>query len=169
MKILLCSDIHGSSYFAQKILNIFEKEKADILAITGDILYHGARNPLPKDYNTLKTAELLNNYKEKIIAVKGNCDSEVDLMVLEFPLYDSAFLFNGKYKIHMTHGHIYNKDNIPTIQKGSILAYGHFHVPLLEEKNGIILLNPGSVSIPKENSNHSYAIIDNDIKIYDIV
>ena len=166
MKILLCSDIHGSSYYAGKIIEIFEKEKADILAITGDILYHGARNPLPKEYDTIKTAEILNSKKDKIIAVKGNCDSEVDSLVLEFPLYESAVIHNGNYKILLTHGHTYNKNNMPPIEQGTVLAYGHFHVPLLTEINGITVLNPGSISIPKENSKNSYAVIDNDIKIY---
>ncbi|MGL5961019.1 MAG: phosphodiesterase, partial [Cetobacterium sp.] len=126
MKIFVISDIHGSSYFLKKALEAFHKEKADQILILGDELYHGPRNPLPIDYNPKEVVEILNKYKEKIIAVRGNCDSEVDQMLLEYPIMSdySIIFLNGK-KIFATHGHIYNEDKMPNLSAGNILIYGH--------------------------------------------
>ncbi|AVP55473.1 phosphoesterase [Clostridium tetani] len=162
MKLFFISDIHGSSYYLEKVINIYEKEKADYLVILGDELYHGARNPLPKEYNPKKVAEILNKYKNKIIAVRGNCDSEVDQMVLNYPIMSdySIILYNNR-RLFLTHGHIYNKNNLPTISNGDVFIYGHTHVPLAERINNIFIINPGSITFPKENTPHCYGILEN--------
>ncbi|AAO36339.1 phosphodiesterase [Clostridium tetani] len=162
MKLFFISDIHGSSYYLEKVINIYEKEKADYLVILGDELYHGARNPLPKEYNPKKVAEILNKYKNKIIAVRGNCDSEVDQMVLNYPIMSdySIILYNNR-RLFLTHGHIYNKNNLPTISNGDVFIYGHTHVPLAKRINNIFIINPGSITFPKENTPHCYGILEN--------
>lgn len=161
MKLLVVSDLHGSLYYGKKALELFETEKADKILFLGDALYHGPRNPLTKDYNPKELAELLNEYSDKIIAVRGNCDSEVDQMVLDFPMMaDYSTLFLGSRIIFASHGHIYNKSNMPNIESGSVFIHGHFHLPMTEIYNGMYYLNPGSISLPKENNPNSYGIID---------
>lgn len=161
MKWLIASDIHGSSYYCEKLLKAFEEENADKILLLGDVLYHGPRNDLPKDYAPKTVIAMLNNLKDKIMCVRGNCDTEVDQMVLEFPvLADYAILTVNDRLIYATHGHKYGPDNLPPLQKGDALLFGHIHVPKCYEENGILILNPGSVSIPKENSHHSYMILD---------
>lgn len=161
MKWLIASDIHGSSYYCEKLLKAFEKENADKILLLGDVLYHGPRNDLPKDYAPKTVIAMLNNLKDKIMCVRGNCDTEVDQMVLEFPvLADYAILTVNDRLIYATHGHKYGPDNLPPLQKGDALLYGHIHVPKCYTENGILILNPGSVSIPKENSEHSYMLLD---------
>lgn len=167
MKIFVISDIHGSLFYLKKAFKAFEKEKADYILILGDILYHGPRNPLPEEYNPKEVAILLNEYKEKIISVRGNCDSEVDQMVLDFPIMSSYsnILWEGR-RIFATHGHHFNLDKMPPLEKEDILIYGHFHIPMIEEKDGVFVLNPGSISLPKENSPHSYGVFEkNSFKI----
>ncbi len=162
MKLLVISDIHGSLFYLKKILNIFEKNNYDKILILGDELYHGPRNPLPKEYNPKEAAELLNRYKNKIIAVRGNCDSEVDQMVLDFPITaDYNMILWENKKIFMTHGHIYNIDNSLPLENGDILIYGHFHIPMIQRKEGKIFLNPGSISLPKENNSNSFGVFEN--------
>ena len=160
MKIIIASDLHGSFYYVSKLIEQFNTLKADKLILLGDILYHGPRNDLPRDYNPKKVIVLLNSLKDKIVCVRGNCDAEVDSMVLEFPLLTP----NRKIKIdgkawHLTHGHKYNQ-NIPkpTVKRGEILLFGHSHIPFDGEINGARYLNPGSVSIPKQNSKHSFIL-----------
>jgi len=161
MKWLIASDIHGSSYYCEKLLGAFEKENADKILLLGDILYHGPRNDLPKDYAPKTVIAMLNNLKDKIMCVRGNCDTEVDQMVLESPvLADYDLLTVNDRLIYATHGHKYGPDNLPPLQKGDALLYGHIHVPKCYTENGILILNPGSVSIPKENSEHSYMLLD---------
>lgn len=163
MKLLFISDIHGSLFYANKAIESFHKEKAQYIIILGDLLYHGARNPLPKDYNPKEVAKVLNKYADKIIAVRGNCDSEVDQMVLNFPIMAqySNILYNGR-RLFMTHGHIYNIDTIPALGRGDVLIYGHTHVPMAEKRGDIFIINPGSVSMPKEDSTISYGILEED-------
>jgi hypothetical protein len=162
MKILIASDIHGSAYYCEKLLQAFEREQADRLLLLGDILYHGPRNALPKDYNPMEVAKQLNAMKNKIFCVKGNCDTEVDQMVLEFPIMADYCLLNaGERLIFATHGHSYNVQSLPPIQPGDILLHGHTHVPAWERfGEGNLYLNPGSVSIPKENSANSYMLLN---------
>lgn len=161
MKIMVASDIHGSFYYGKLMIEAFIREKADRLLLLGDILYHGPRNDLPKEYEPKKVIDLLNQYKESILCVRGNCDTEVDQMVLEFPIMaDYAVIINGTRSIYATHGHQYNENNMPPLQKGDILLNGHTHVPKCVEYEHYIYMNPGSVSIPKENSGNSYMIIN---------
>lgn len=161
MKLFIISDIHGSLYYLKKVMEIFEKENYDKLVILGDELYHGPRNPLPKDYSPKEVIEILNKYKDKIIAVRGNCDSEVDQMVLSYPIMsDYSMIYLGNKRVFLTHGHIYNIDNPLPMSKGDILLHGHFHIPMIEKKDERYFFNPGSISLPKNNSNHSFAILD---------
>ena len=163
MKLMIVSDIHGSAYYCEKMLQAYQKEKADKLLILGDILYHGPRNDLPKEYNPKLVIEMLNNIKEEILCVRGNCDTEVDQMVLKFPVMaEYCILYLGKRMIFATHGHVFNKEHLPMLKKGDILLNGHFHIPKCEKFEDYIYMNPGSVSIPKENSEHSYMILDQD-------
>ncbi len=162
MKLLIASDIHGSAYYCQCLIGKFEEEKADRMLLLGDILYHGPRNDLPKDYAPKKVIELLNALKDKIFCVRGNCDTEVDQMVLGFPLLaDYSIIPVGERLIYATHGHKYNPENLPPISEGDILLNGHTHIPACEQKNRYIYMNTGSVSIPKENSPHSYVTLEN--------
>ena len=159
---MVISDIHGSLFYLKKVIEIFEKNNYDKILILGDELYHGPRNPLPKEYNPKETAELLNRYKNKIIAVRGNCDSEVDQMVLNFPITaDYNMIFWENKKIFMTHGHIYNIDSPLPMEDGDIMIYGHFHIPIIQRKNEKIFLNPGSISLPKENNPNSFGVFEN--------
>ena len=161
MKWFIASDIHGSAYYCEKLLENFKKEKADRILLLGDILYHGPRNDLPKDYAPKKVIEMLNPLKDTILAVLGNCEAEVDQMVLSFPvLADYALIPTDKNLIFVTHGHNWNNANLPAIKPGDILLHGHTHIPVCEEFPTHIYINPGSVSIPKENSPHSYMIFE---------
>lgn len=165
MKIMVASDIHGSAYYCKKMLEAFESEEADKLLLLGDILYHGPRNDLPKEYAPKEVINMLNNIKDKILCVRGNCDTEVDQMVLEFPiLADYCIMYVGGRMIYVTHGHVYNKKSLPPMQSGDILLHGHTHVPACEKIEGteIMYLNPGSVSIPKEKSEHGYMVIEDE-------
>lgn len=158
MKWMIASDLHGSAYYCRKMLEAFEREEADRLFLLGDLLYHGPRNDLPREYAPKEVIPLLNGKKEKLLCVRGNCDAEVDQMVLEFPvLADYAVLPVGRRLIYATHGHIYHVKNLPPLAPGDVLLHGHTHVPAWTEfGQGNLYLNPGSVSIPKENSPHSY-------------
>ena len=161
MKIMLAGDIHGSAYYLEKLLDAFEKSEAETLVITGDILYHGPRNDLPKDYNPKKCIELLNPLADKLLCVRGNCEAEVDEMVLDFPvLADYCWLYINGRRLFVTHGHKYNPENPPRLQNGDVLVNGHTHIPANEQKDGFLYINPGSVSIPKENSHHSCIVTD---------
>ena len=157
MKFLIASDIHGSELYCKKVLEAFENENADRLVLLGDILYHGPRNDLPEGYAPKRVIELLNAMKDKILCVRGNCDTEVDQMVLEFPiLADYAILPVGEKLVYMTHGHNFNENNLPPLGNGDVLLHGHTHVPKCVEHESYVYLNPGSASIPKENSWHGY-------------
>ena len=162
MKWMIASDLHGSAYYCRKMLEAFEREGADRLFLLGDLLYHGPRNDLPREYAPKEVIPLLNGKKEKLLCVRGNCDAEVDQMVLEFPvLPDYAVLPVGQRLIYATHGHIYHVKNLPPLAPGDVLLHGHTHVPAWTEfGQGNLYLNPGSVSIPKENSPHSYMTLE---------
>ncbi len=162
MKIMVASDIHGSAYYCQKMTEAYKNSGAQKLLLLGDILYHGPRNDLPKKYAPKKVIEMLNNISDEILCVRGNCDSEVDQMVLKFNIMaEYAIIYDGERMIFATHGHKFNKDNLPSLKKGDILLHGHTHIPVNESIDGITVMNPGSVSIPKENSWHGYMIIEN--------
>ena len=162
MKWMIASDLHGSAYYCRKMLEAFEREGADRLFLLGDLLYHGPRNDLPREYAPKEVIPLLNGKKEKLFCVRGNCDAEVDQMVLDFPvLADYAVLPVGQRLIYATHGHIYHVKNLPPLAPGDVLLHGHTHVPAWTEfGQGNLYLNPGSVSIPKEDSPHSYMTLE---------
>lgn len=168
MKILIVSDIHGSYYYAEKIKEINQKENPDQIILLGDLYYHGPRNDLTQEYNPMKVAGILNDLKDKIRAVRGNCDAKVDEMISDFKLEPYIQTVINNKKVFISHGHVYNIDNLPT-KDIDIMFYGHFHVGFIEEENGIIFANPGSISLPKNNSEHSYIIFDdNEIILKDI-
>lgn len=161
MRLMIASDIHGSSYYLKKLLEQYKNEQPDKLLLLGDLLYHGPRNDLPKGYDPQEIIGLLNNMKEEILCVRGNCDTEVDQMVLEFPiLADYCILYEQGRMIFATHGHHHNTSTPPMLKSGDILLHGHTHVPVKEKFGGRYYLNPGSVAIPKENSAHSYMMLD---------
>lgn len=161
MKIMFASDIHGSAYYCRKMLEAYRASGASRLVILGDILYHGPRNDLPKDYAPKEVIAMLNPLKDQIYAVRGNCDTEVDQMVLEFPvLADYAlFVFEGK-TFYATHGHVYHEEKLPPMQPGDILIHGHTHLLRADHVGEITILNPGSVSIPKGGNPHTYGILE---------
>ena len=161
MKLMIASDIHGSAYYCEKLLKAYDEEKADKMLLLGDILYHGPRNDLPKDYAPKQVIAMLNPRKQDLLCVRGNCDTEVDQMVLEFPiLADYCILYLDNRMIFATHGHVFNEKNLPQLHKGDILLHGHTHVPVCRETEDYIYLNPVSVSIPKEDSWHGYMLLE---------
>ena len=150
MKLMFASDIHGSLFYCRQLLEAFEAEKADKLILLGDLLYHGPRNPLPEEYAPAQVAEMLNQKKEYILAVQGNCDSAVDQMVLEFSISaTNLLLFLDQKTVFVTHGHIFSPETPPQLQNGDILINGHFHIGEITPKEHYIYMNPGSVSLPK--------------------
>lgn len=157
MKIFIASDLHGSEFYTKMLINRFCEEKAERLILLGDLLYHGPRNDLPKDYCPKAVISMLNAYKDKILCVRGNCDAEVDQMVLEFPIMAeyAVLLLQGKM-VYITHGH--KPELLSMAQKGDTVLSGHTHIPRYEEENGVLFLNPGSVSIPKGASAPSYML-----------
>ncbi len=160
-KWLIASDIHGSARWCAALMEAVEREQPDQILLLGDLLYHGPRNALPEDYSCPKTAEMLNARKEQIVAVRGNCDAEVDQMVLEFPVMaDYALLEIGGLSLYVTHGHLWNEENLPAMKKGSILLNGHTHVPACRLHETYVYMNPGSVSIPKEGSSRGYMTLE---------
>ncbi len=168
MKLMIASDIHGSAFYCEQMLDAYRRERADRLLILGDILYHGPRNDLPEEYAPKEVIAMLNPMKEHILCVRGNCDTEVDQMVLEFPIMaDYCFLeLQGGATIFATHGHVYHPKHLPPLRNGDILLTGHTHIPACDEIMDMDgrrywYLNPGSVSIPKEDSAHSYMICEN--------
>lgn len=161
MKWLIASDIHGSAEYCRQLLEAYEKEDAERMILLGDILYHGPRNDLPQGYDPKAVINMLNRMKNEIISVRGNCDGEVDQMVLDFPIMaDYALLPIGERTIFVTHGHVYNKDKMLPHRPGDILLHGHTHIPVCEACGDFTYINPGSVSIPKEGSAHSYIVFN---------
>ena len=158
MKLFICSDLHGDLESTERVLEAFDREGAERLIILGDILYHGPRNDLPKTYAPKKVIELLNARRDVILAVRGNCDTEVDGMVLNFPIMaDYAYIYADGVNIFATHGHRHNLENLPPLAKGDVLLHGHTHVLRCEPfGNGNLYLNPGSASLPKEGNPRTY-------------
>lgn len=164
MKYMFASDIHGSAYYCRKMLEAYEQEKADRLILLGDILYHGPRNDLPKEYAPKEVIAMLNAKKNELYVVRGNCEAEVDQMVLEFPVMaDYCIIMDGERTIYASHGHVYNENNLPPMKNGDIFIHGHTHVLRAEKKENYTILNPGSVSIPKEESEHSYMVVEENV------
>lgn len=160
-KLMIASDIHGSAYFCKELMKAYDREKADKLILLGDLLYHGPRNDLPKAYAPKEVAAILNERKEELLCVAGNCEAPVDQMMLGFPvLADYGILYIEKRMVFFTHGHIHNREQLPMLKKGDILLHGHTHIPALEDCGDYIYLNPGSTSIPKEGNPNSYMIYE---------
>ena len=161
MKLLIASDIHGSAYWCRKLMEQIEAEQPDKVILLGDLLYHGPRNDLPKGYAPKEVIPMLSSLKEKILAVRGNCEAEVDQMVLPFPcLADYAMVDADGMTLYLTHGHLHNPDYLPPLQSGTVFLSGHTHIKQDILVDGIRCLNPGSVSIPKDGT-HSCLICEN--------
>ena len=163
MKLLIASDIHGDAMCCQALLDAFKRENAEKILILGDILYHGPRNDLPEGYAPKKVIEMLNAVADKLICVRGNCEAEVDQMVLNFPVMSTTACVLDtatNISIYMSHGHVYSPDNLPPIPEGSVFLSGHTHVLMAEKRNGVLCVNPGSVSLPKNGNPKSYAVYE---------
>ncbi len=159
MKYLIASDVHGSKLNAQKIVDAFNREKANKIIVLGDVYNHGPRNPLPEEYAPMEVAKIFNAVKADLIVIKGNCDSTVDTMISEFDFLDGVCLAIQDKTVYLTHGHVYNKDNMPKT-KFDALIYGHFHTGFIDQIDGVIVANAGSVSLPKNQTEKSYMILD---------
>lgn len=161
MRMFFLSDIHGSLSALQSALAAYEREQCSLLVILGDLMYHGPRNPLPDNYKPAEVAAQINKLKANIIAVRGNCDSEVDQMLVEYPMMETyALIHDTSQKLFLTHGHVFGPDNLPQLSPGDILAYGHTHIPVASYSKGIYHFNPGSISIPKNGNPPTYGIYD---------
>lgn len=164
MKWMIASDLHGSAQCCRRLLEALQREDADRLILLGDLLYHGPRNDFPEAYDTRAVTALLNSVKHRLLCVRGNCDSEVDQMVLEFPmLAEYAFLSVDGRSIFATHGHNYGPDNPPPLREGDFLLCGHTHLPVCRNCGGYAYLNPGSLSLPKNGTPHSYMTLENGV------
>jgi len=160
MKVIIASDLHGSSYYLDRLIAVFNKENANKLILLGDIYNHGPRNPLPKDYNPIIVSEKLNAIKNHLIVIKGNCDSAVDTMISQFDFIEDMVLFENDKSVFLTHGHVYNKDNLPKTNFNAVI-YGHFHTGFIEKQADMVIANPGSLSLPKNNTPNSYLVLEN--------
>ena len=158
MKLMIASDLHGSAAYCRQLVDAFEREQPDRLLLLGDLLYHGPRNDLPLEYAPKQVITLLNSLRTHLLCVRGNCDTEVDQMVLDFPILADYALVGCR--LFATHGHVYHRGHLPPLRPGEILLHGHTHVPTWDRVEGQWILNPGSVSIPKENSPHSYLMLE---------
>ena len=166
MKLMIASDIHGSLYHCRELFRAYEREKACRLILLGDLLYHGPRNDLPREYAPKAVIPLLNSWKGELCCVRGNCDAEVDQAMLEFPiLSDSLLLLLENRTVFATHGHVYNEKNLPALRPGDIFLQGHTHLFSAEKRGDYIFLNPGSVSIPRNGNPHSYLIYEDGVFI----
>ena len=164
MKWMIASDLHGSAYWCEKMIERYREEKAGKLILLGDILYHGPRNDLPEEYDPRAVIAMLNGMKNDILSVRGNCEAEVDQMVLEFPvLADYAVLDMGSFLVYATHGHVYNESHLPPLHPGDVLLHGHTHIPKCAVHETYVCMNPGSVSIPKEGSHRGYMTLDDGV------
>ena len=167
MKLMIASDIHGSALWCRKVLESFRAEKADRLLLLGDLLYHGPRNDLPDEYAPKQVIAMLNEVKEQLLCVRGNCEAEVDQMVLEFPVMaDYCALMWENHVVYATHGHIHGEGNPPLMATPGLLLCGHTHVPCCNRHETFTYLNPGSASIPKNGSAHSYAVLEGNEMIW---
>ncbi len=167
MHWMIASDIHGSAYWCRQLMEAYEREKADRMLLLGDLLYHGPRNDLPAEYAPKQVIEMLNARKQDILCVRGNCEAEVDQMVLQFPVMaDYALLWSGTRMIFATHGHLYNTGKLPPLHNGDILLHGHTHIPACEAQEGYTYCNPGSAAIPKDGTPHSYMTLEDGVFLW---
>ena len=165
MRLFVATDVHGSAYWAERIVEEFKRSNCDALILLGDVYNHGPRNPFPRDYAPMKVAEIFNAIADKVIAIKGNCDSEVDEMISDFPFVQQEIIPADGHKLYFTHGHVYNKNNLPNLSKGDVLFYGHFHRNELVDVDGVKCVNVSSASLPKDRA--AYCIVDGcDVNVY---
>ena len=151
MKLIIASDIHGSAKWCREVMRVVEREAPDKVVLLGDLLYHGPRNPLPDEYAPKEVAAMLNGIADKVLSVRGNCEAEVDQMMLEFPcMADYAWILDGGHQLYCTHGHLWDPEHLPPLAKGTAFVYGHFHTRRNEAGEWIRLFNPGSVGLPKD-------------------
>lgn len=164
MKLLFASDLHGSAYYAKKLAALMETEQPDRAILLGDLLYHGPRNDLPREYDTRCVTAVLNGLKDRLLAVRGNCDSEVDQMVLEFPIMaDYLPLFLEGRMVFVTHGHLFHEENLPLLGEGDVLIHGHTHLRVAADRGRYFFLNPGSMALPKGDGVHSYMVYEDGV------
>lgn len=165
MRLFVATDVHGSAFWAKRIVEEFNRANCDALILLGDVYNHGPRNPFPRDYAPMKVAEIFNAIADRIIWVKGNCDSEVDEMISDFPFVQQEIIPVCGHKLYFTHGHVYNKDNLPKLKRGDLLFYGHFHRNEQVEVDGVICVNVSSASLPKDRA--TFCIVEErDVNIY---
>lgn len=164
MKLLFASDLHGSAYYAEKLVEIYHREQPDKLILLGDLLYHGPRNDLPRDYAPKRVIPLLNALKENLLAVRGNCDAEVDQMVLEFAcMADYATLWADGHTLFITHGHLFDEEHLPALQKGDVFMHGHTHLHEAADRGAYYFCNPGSLALPKGDGKHTYLLYEDGV------
>lgn len=166
MKYFIVTDIHGSAYWAQKVVDAYNQSGADMLVILGDLYNHGPRNPLPRDYAPTRVAEILAPYAHKIVAITGNCDSVVDQMISNFTFVQNNIVPLQGRKLFATHGHVYNKDNLPYLASGDVMVYGHFHINEIVVVDGVVCVNVGSPSLPKDDTCAYCIVDDNGVGLY---
>lgn len=161
MKWMIASDLHGSAHYCRLLLDAFKTQQAQRLVLLGDLLYHGPRNPLPTGYDPMAVTAMLNEVAPQLLCVRGNCDSEVDQMVLRFPMMaDYCYLHLDGLDIYATHGHLSGPDAPPPLKDGDFLLCGHFHLPVCQRRQGYTYLNPGSLSLPKDGTPHSFMVVE---------
>ena len=160
MKLVIASDIHGSAKWCREVMKVIEQQAPDKVVLLGDLLYHGPRNPLSDGYATGEVASMLNDIAKHVVAVRGNCDAEVDQMMLDFPcMADFAIVMDGSRQLYCTHGHLWSPNSLPPLEEGAAFLYGHFHVKRNEVVEGIRLFNPGSAALPKDGT-HSVGLYE---------
>ncbi len=163
MKLVVISDVHGSAKWCREALRVVEEQSPDKVVLLGDLLYHGPRNPLPDEYDPAEVARMLNSIASQVVAVRGNCDAEVDQMMLDFPcMADYALVMDGARQLYCTHGHLWSPESLPPLPEGAAFLYGHFHVKKNELLDGVQLFNPGSAAIPKDGS-HSVGLYEDGV------
>lgn len=169
MKLMFASDIHGSEYYLRKLACKYNELSCNKMILLGDILYHGPRNDLPEGYNPKGVISILNGMDSEILSVRGNCEAEVDQLVLNFPcMSDSLIMYDKGKMFFITHGHLFNTKNPPKLKPGDILIHGHTHVQTVEKFGDNVYINPGSISIPKEGNPHTFMVYENGVfTIYD--
>lgn len=160
MKYMIASDLHGSAFYARRIAEIFAAEKADMLVLLGDIYNHGPRNPLPEEYAPLKVAEVLNGLADRLLVVKGNCDSDVDTLISDFEFVSEAVLSDGGKRVFLQHGDRFSIEHLPK-NCGSGFFYGHYHTSFIKRMGDVLVANPGSVSLPKQDTARGYLLLEN--------
>ena len=160
MKYMIASDLHGSAFYARRLAEIFAAEKADMLVLLGDIYNHGPRNPQPEEYAPLKVAEVLNGLADRLLVVKGNCDSDVDTLISDFEFVSEAVLSDGGKRVFLQHGDRFSIERLPK-NCGNGFFYGHYHTSFIKRMGDVLVANPGSVSLPKQDTARGYLLLEN--------